>query len=386
MKEIPLGEIIRPAKVTRAGDTSFPLLSMTMHDGLVDQESRFSKRIASADLSSYKVVNKGQLVVGFPIDEGVLDFQEAHPAAVVSPAYTTWEIIDDRQVDRRFLSLALRSPRALAYYRTKLRGSTARRRSLPSEVFLALPIPFPPLAEQRRVAVILDHADALRTKRRRVLAHLDSLAQNIFTEMFSTATRRERLKTIGVDFVSGKNVVASNADNHPRNRVIKVSAISSGTFEPSESKPMPSAYTPPAGHRIQKGDVLFGRASGSLSLLGATAVVHDDHEDLYLPDKVWRLVTSSESPVKESYILGVLRSAEARAFIRHNASGAAGVRNISKQKLLDYVAPIPSSELQHIFEERTKQVSTQRVVVARALAADDELFASLQSRAFRGEL
>ena len=47
-----------------------------------------------------------------------------------------------------------------------------------------LAIPLPPLDEQRRIAAILDHADALRAKRRQVLAHLDALTQSIFHDMF----------------------------------------------------------------------------------------------------------------------------------------------------------------------------------------------------------
>jgi type I restriction enzyme, S subunit len=47
-----------------------------------------------------------------------------------------------------------------------------------------IPIPLPPLDEQRRIAAILDAADLLRIKRRDVLAKIDDLAQSIFSEMF----------------------------------------------------------------------------------------------------------------------------------------------------------------------------------------------------------
>jgi type I restriction enzyme S subunit len=47
-----------------------------------------------------------------------------------------------------------------------------------------IPIPLPPLDEQRRIATILDKADALRRKRKRTLGLLDSLTQSIFVEMF----------------------------------------------------------------------------------------------------------------------------------------------------------------------------------------------------------
>ena len=47
-----------------------------------------------------------------------------------------------------------------------------------------LKVRFPALTEQRRIAAILDQADALRAKRREALAQLDSLTQSIFIEMF----------------------------------------------------------------------------------------------------------------------------------------------------------------------------------------------------------
>ena len=49
---------------------------------------------------------------------------------------------------------------------------------------LALRYPLPPLPEQRRIAEILDKADALRAKRRAALAQLDTLTQSIFLDMF----------------------------------------------------------------------------------------------------------------------------------------------------------------------------------------------------------
>ena len=48
----------------------------------------------------------------------------------------------------------------------------------------AVTIPLPPLAEQRRIAEVLDRAEALRAKRRAALAQLDSLTQSLFLDLF----------------------------------------------------------------------------------------------------------------------------------------------------------------------------------------------------------
>ena len=60
-------------------------MSITMNDGLIDQGDKFKKRIASADISKYNRVYKNDLVIGFPIDEGVLGFQTKYDVAAVSP-------------------------------------------------------------------------------------------------------------------------------------------------------------------------------------------------------------------------------------------------------------------------------------------------------------
>ena len=88
-------------------------------------------------------MSRRQLVVGFPIDEGVLSIQNKYDNAIVSPAYNIWDIAEPN-IEPIYLEKYLRGPRSLDFYKKKLRGSTARRRSLPPDVFLDYSIPLPP--------------------------------------------------------------------------------------------------------------------------------------------------------------------------------------------------------------------------------------------------
>ena len=65
-QEVALDVLIEPAPLERAGNRDLPILSMTMHEGLVDQGTKFKKRVASANTADYKLVRRNQLVVGFP--------------------------------------------------------------------------------------------------------------------------------------------------------------------------------------------------------------------------------------------------------------------------------------------------------------------------------
>ena len=66
--------------------------------------------------------------------------------------------------------------------RSKGRGATFLQVSKGD--IASLQIPLPPLAEQKRIAAILDAADALRLKRRRAIDQLDDLLQSSFLDMF----------------------------------------------------------------------------------------------------------------------------------------------------------------------------------------------------------
>lgn len=182
-KYISLGEVISSANVERCGNRKYPVLSMTMHNGIVLQNDRFKKSLASLDQSNYKVVKRGQLVVGFPIDEGVLYVQKAVSEGIMSPAYNVWNINSDI-VDAEYLEMCLHSPQAMQFYKSHLRGTTARRRSIPTETLLSLKIYIPSFDVQKRIVSNIDKINSLISKRRQQLASLDLLVKARFVEMF----------------------------------------------------------------------------------------------------------------------------------------------------------------------------------------------------------
>ena len=148
-----LADLFGPANGDRIGsDTDAPVMSITMKHGLVDQAEKFTKRVASTDISNYKKVYRNELVVGFPIDEGTIGFQTKYPFAAVSPAYTVW-CLKDENVDIEFLDILLRSQIMREVYRIKLQGAVDRRRSITPAVFLSIEIPIPP-ADVRRSFVM----------------------------------------------------------------------------------------------------------------------------------------------------------------------------------------------------------------------------------------
>ena len=381
---VKLGELLKPSPKKAAGELEAPILSITMHDGLVEQGTRFKKRIASLDTSIYRIVFKGQLVVGFPIDEGVLDFQDKYSQALVSPAYGVWDLVSD-EVTPEFLGLFLKSPRAISIYKSRLRGTTARRRSLPTKVFQEIEFPLPPLGEQKRIAEILGGVSKAIQKTKVQLLLVDILRENKYLSLSKDADTFKSLKDLGVKKITGKSIVAKPDNEHGVNQIIKVSAVSSGRFIASETKPLPADYEPNNLHEIHQGDLLFARASGSANLLGACCIVDKEIQHLYLPDKVWKLEVD-EDILPKVYLLQALRGREFRSVAESHFSSSTGVKNIKTSVLMEFKIPVLKKDQLNDYVHFVKTLDNLRHLLHRKLSLLQELQKSLATRAFAGLL
>lgn len=385
---VQLGDLISPAKVARAGNSEYPILSMTMHEGLVDQEKKFKKRIASADTSPYKVVKNNQLVVGFPIDEGVLSFQRLYPFGIVSPAYDVWDLKDEKQVDSRYLERFLRSPQAMSFYATKLRGTTARRRTLPDETFLSLSVPLPSITEQLRITTILDHADALRVKRRAALTQLDSLTQSLFLDLFGDpATNPKGFPKVPLDSLVRDDDTINYGVVQPGNDLdegvplVRVGDLIEEKVRHSNLKRIaPSIEAAYKRSRLRGNEVL-------LVCVGATAGLVAIADETVTGFNIARAI--ARIPVAEGslpvFIASYLRTDwTQRHFQSELRTVAQPTLNI--KQICELPVVHPPITLQREFARRVSAVEALKSAQRASLAELDALFASLQHRAFRGEL
>lgn len=257
----------------------------------------------------------------------------------------------------------------------------------------AVRVPLPPASEQRRIAAILDKAAELRAKRRAALAHLNSLTQSIFHDMFGEidASPDRWPRALVGDFVShfetGKSLVTvDDAEGAGDYRVLKVSAVTSWEYRPTESKLVPAGHEPHGSHFVRSGDLLFSRANTS-ALVGATALVDETPPNRLLPDKLWRFVWRDPEAVDPMFVSTLFKTRYVRKEIAKRATGTSGsMKNISQEKVLLIDVPWPHPEMRFEFGRRAQRV---RGAIGAARRSDVEvcsLFASLQARAFRGEL
>jgi type I restriction enzyme S subunit len=295
--------------------------------------------------------------------------------------------IPNARVESRFLYHFLRT---VDFY---VLASATTVPALRKSVLERLPVPLPPLPEQRRIAAILDKVDALRAKRRAALAQLDTLSESIFLDMFGDPATNPKGWPIQIvseyvrEFQGGKSIEADADDGAPaRNRVLRVSAVTSAVFMPSESKPVPDSYVPPQEHFVRAGDLLFSRAN-TTELVGAVAYVYDTPANLLLPDKLWRFVWRDRGHVEPLFIWALFRTPAVRYEIGRRATGTSGsMKNISQEKLLGIPTIFPPINIQRSFAQRLRAVGVLQERHQSSIAHEEDLLASLQHRAFRGEL
>ena len=172
-REVPLRSLYR--RVEEYGRPDLPLLSVYRDHGVVPRSSRNDNHNKpSADLSSYKIVRRQDLVINkmktWQGSLGISDFE-----GIVSPAYFVGHRIGN--VDDRFMHHLLRSPPLIAEYGARSKGIRPSQWDLPWDEFASIKVHLPTLEEQRAIADYLDietaRIDALISKKCRLIELFD---------------------------------------------------------------------------------------------------------------------------------------------------------------------------------------------------------------------
>lgn len=266
-------------------------------------------------------------------------------------------------------------------------GSLLRAR--PAQV-AKISIPLPPIPEQRRIAAILDQADALRAKRREALAQLDSLTQSIFMEMFGDPATNPK----GWEVNSLHNFILTVTNGMTRRRsesdegtaiVLRLRDIRAGwidfsdvnriTLEPNEFKK----------YSVSPGDLLFIRVNGNPDYVGRCAIFEGYPEPVFFNDHIMR-VKVDYSRILSVFLAFLLNGKYGKNEISKHRKTSAGQHTINQDGLGKIQLPTPPVAMQTEFVRRLESIERQKTTHNLSLAELDALFASLQHRAFRGEL
>lgn len=299
-------------------------------------------------------------------------------------------IPDETVVDRRYLVRALRSPTTAAHFSTRAGGSSGSMTNITQADIREAVIPLPPLAQQRRLAAILDQADALRAKRREALAHLDSLAQSMFIEMFGDPGPNPMnwpQRSLGSLAIRKPNngVFRKNDEYGSGVPVVWVEELFKGEqIDVSNARRLEATNSELEKFGLLRGDLLFCRSSLKLEGIGQSNVYLGGDRGALFECHVIR-ISPDQAKVSPVFLNAALRMPSQRLKLMKLAKTST-MTTIDQESLQSISLPIPPRELQLQYEDRVSHLATLKRNQDNQLEEMQTLFASLQHRAFSGAL
>ncbi|WP_458379601.1 restriction endonuclease subunit S [Pseudomonas chlororaphis] len=334
---------------------------------------------AAVKNSSVKLVPKGSLLIAM-YGATVGEVSELAMDAATNQAIC--HIVPDPNVcDRGYLFQYLSSIKSELLDRRVGGGQP----NISQAIIKSLEVPLPALSEQRRIAAILDKADALRAKRREAIAKLDQLLQSVFLEMFGDPVTNPKgwpMKLFGeVCESSFRNGLSPSTSGSVPGKVLTLSAITRQRFQSNHQKEALFDRPPSDNQQVKMDTFLICRGNGNRQLVGVGVFPNHDLYDVCFPDTMIgaNIAKDRASP---RFIEQIWGSRLVRNQIESGASTTNGTFKINQRTLEKILIPIPPRELQAQFEIISTKLMTMRVRMSIHSGLIDENFRSLQHRMF----
>lgn len=252
--------------------------------------------------------------------------------------------------------------------------------------FANISVPLPPLPIQKRIAEILDAADALRKKDQELLKKYDELAQAIFIDMFGDPVKNEKGWEIGTirDIVAEvKYGTSKPADPNGSIPYLRMNNITyGGEWDLKDLKFINLDEDEYEKYIIKNGDLVFNRTN-SKELVGKTAVYNFDNEVAIAGYLIRVRANDKGNPY---YISGYLNSKHGKKTLEGMCKSIVGMANINAQELQNIQILIPPIKVQQKYASLYDHVSNLKNRLKSQIFESGKLFQNTLQKAFSGEL
>jgi type I restriction enzyme S subunit len=247
-------------------------------------------------------------------------------------------------------------------------------------------IPAPPLLEQRRLAAILDKADAIRRKREEGIRLTEELLHSTFLELFGDpATNPKGWPMIPFPDVCesrlGKMLDAKKQTGAMKHPYMRNFNVQWGRLDLSSVFEMDFSEEEREEFRLKYGDVLICEGGAGV---GQTAIWHDELPECYFQKSLHR-VRPKPSKATPEYISSLMWFLMRSGSI-FGAISSATIPHLTGEKLKTVRIPLPQYSVQVRYEKIAYSLASLGSKRKSAASEASVLFNSLVQRAFRGEL
>ena len=293
-------------------------------------------------------------------------------------------VLPGQNLNRDYLSHFLRQPAMVDLANSQATGANLPR--LSPRALGEIAIPLPPLLDQRRIADVLDQAEALQAKRRAALAQLDTLTQSIFLDMFGDPIKNPHgfpvhpmIELIDPQRPISYGILMPGPDQVEGVKYVRVVDMKNGGIELSGIRTTTAAMSNSFRRSLLKPADLLMSIRGHV---GRFAVVPPELDGANITQDTARLAIVGASSV---FVRECLRTEGFQRWMAKHTKGVAvrGI-NLGDVKLMPII--LPPRPAQDKFARQANAVEKLKAAHHASHAELDALFASLQHRAFRGEL
>jgi type I restriction enzyme S subunit len=385
---VQLGDV---ADIERNGIDPSNIVDGTLYVGLEHIEAggrlRGVKSVTNGDLASTKFV--------FGPNHVLYGKLRPYLAKITAPDFhgicstDILPILPGPNLDRSYLTHFLRQPSMIDYAASRAEGANLPR--LSPKALAKFEIPLVPLDEQRRIAAILDKVDQIRQTRKKAIALLDSLTQSIFLEMFGDPVSNPMgwdesfvlsdVAEIGSGVTKGRPLRGKSTRSVP---YLAVANVQDRALKLDVVKEIEATEDEIARYRLLKSDLLMTEG-GDPDKLGRGTLWNEELPEAIHQNHIFRVRFKDRciNPLFANWQIGSQRG---KSYFLLSAKQTTGIASINKTQLAKFPLFLPPHELQLEFERRAAIVVAKRAISEIHMKETNSLFASLQHRAFSGQL
>ncbi|NNN44921.1 MULTISPECIES: restriction endonuclease subunit S [unclassified Vibrio] len=249
-------------------------------------------------------------------------------------------------------------------------------------------IPLPPLAEQKRIAAILDKADAIRRKRQQSIELADEFLHAVFLDMFGDpVTNPKGLKVsvlkniahIRSGVTKGKKIDLSTAITLP---YMRVANVQDGYLALDDVQEIAVSPADAQKCKLVSGDILLTEG-GDPDKLGRGHVWRDEIPNCIHQNHIFSVRIKDLNKVRPEFLSALIASQRGKQYFLKVGKQTTGIATINKTVLSEFEPFIPPIELQ---DRYLNIVNAQNSYKRKTMGEENVLFAALSQKAFSGEL
>ncbi|MEQ1067338.1 restriction endonuclease subunit S [Acinetobacter sp. XH1741] len=337
------------------------------------------------EVKDANIARKGDLLVSWSASLGVYEWH-GQDACINQHIFKV--VPNNEKIDKTYLKRALEL--SIVEMESQVHGATMKH--ITRGKFLANKIPLPPLAEQRRIASILDKADELRQKRQQAIKKLDQLLQATFIDMFGDPVSNPK----GWDLVNLESLLAKKLISgayFPKETYVDLGGtpmvhmgdVFYGVVKPDNLKQVNISNEEIEKYKITNKDLLIARRSLTYDGAAKACLIECSEQNMIFESSLIRLSPNLVKVLPE-FLYHYLNNNDVRnKFIIPyiTKSTISGINQANLNKVTVLLPPLAKQEKFIEICDKFKQLGT---ILTHDLNKLDELFKSLQNQAFNGIL